>query len=165
LGEGAGANISTGQVNLAVGGNAGGTLTTGNSNILIGADVPTAGTSDYLGIGNGTITGDLAAKQITFRLITTAGITASNPPLQGSGALTSNVNQVSTVANPNDNVTLPPALAGLEVIVINSDPVNTLQVFPALGDDLGAGVNISTTQAAGVTNRYVAYDTTNWVKL
>jgi hypothetical protein len=156
-------SLSTGGSNIVIGHTAGATLTTGSGNVLIADDVPTAGTSDYLGIGAGTITGDLAAKQITFRRITTAGIVASTTQAQGNGPLTSDVNQVSVVANANDTVTLPSALAGWEVIVINSDPVNTLQVFPALGNDLGAGVNNSTTQAPGVTNRYLAYDTTNWV--
>jgi hypothetical protein len=165
LGEGAGANLSTGFSNLILGASAGGTLTTGTGNVLLAADVPTAGTSDYLGIANGAITGDMAASQITFRRITTAGITASTTQTQGNGALTSDVNQIAVCANANDTVTLPPARAGLEVIVINSDPANTLQVFPASGNDLGAGVDTATTQATGITNRYVAYDTTNWVKL
>jgi len=154
--------LSTGAGNVIIGKSAGATLTTGGSNVLIADDVPAAGTSNHLGIGSGTISGDVSTKQITFRRITTAGITASTTQTQGNGALTSDVNQISVCANANDTVTLPAALAGLEVIVINSG-ANTLQVFPASGDNLGFGVNTATTQIPGRSSRYTAYDTTNWV--
>lgn len=99
---------------------------------------------------------------------TEANIYASTTHTQaGAQPLNSYVNQVAVVANPNDCVRLPPAEAGADsqgILVINSG-ANTLDVYPASGDNLGAGVNTPTTQAAGVTNRYVAYDSTNWVKL
>jgi hypothetical protein len=105
-----------------------------------------------------------ADHELGFQNTTSSGITASTTQTQGNGALTSDINQISVVANPNDTVTLPSAQAGKEIIVINSG-ANTLKVFPASGNNLGAGVNNSTTQATNVTNRYIAYDTTNWVKV
>lgn len=92
-----------------------------------------------------------------------AGITASTTQTQGQGALTRNINQVSTVANANDTVTLPaaPSVGSLLVRIIN-DGANTLQIFPASGDDLGAGVDTATTLAAGSTITFVSYDATNW---
>lgn len=92
---------------------------------------------------------------------TTSDITASITQTQGNGALTSEVNEVGTVANPNDTVTLPLAAQGLECMVINNG-ANTLQIFPALGDDLGLGVDIATTLALGSNVNFVAYDATNW---
>lgn len=92
---------------------------------------------------------------------TTAGITASTTQTQGNGALTSSVNEVSTVANANDTVTLPTAAAGAIVRIFNNG-ANTLKIFPASGDNLGAGVDTSTTLAAGSNVSYVAYDATNW---
>jgi hypothetical protein len=153
--------LSTGAGNVIIGKSAGATLTTGGSNVLIADDVPAAGTSNHLGIGSGTISGDVSTKQITFRRITTAGITASTTQTQGNGALTSDVNQISVCAADKNTVTLPPALAGLEVIVTN-DGAKTLQVFPASGDDLGLGVNVATLQFTGGTTRYVSRDSTNW---
>ena len=91
----------------------------------------------------------------------TAGITASTTQSQGQGALTSEVNEVATVANASDVVTLPTAVAGLRVIIINNG-ANTLQIFPASGDDLGAGVDTSTTLASGSNVDLAAYDATNW---
>ena len=49
----------------------------------------------------------------------TAGITASTTQTQGQGALTTTVNEVSVVANTNDTITLPNAIAGIEVVIIN----------------------------------------------
>ena len=90
-----------------------------------------------------------------------AGITASTTQTQGQGALTKNMNEVATVANANDTVTLPSAVAGLRIIIINNG-ANTLQIFPASGDDAGAGVDTAITLAAGSNIEKVTYDTTTW---
>ena len=92
---------------------------------------------------------------------TIANITASTTQTQGQGQLTADINEVRTVANANDTVTLPAAVAGLEVVIINNG-ANTLRVYPASGDDLGAGVNNPTTQTTGVNRRYAAFDSTTW---
>lgn len=92
---------------------------------------------------------------------TTATITASTTQTQGQQPLTSEINEVSTVANNNDTVTLPTAQTGQKVWVINNG-ANTLQIFPASGDNLGAGLNTSTTLASGKIVSFIAYDTTNW---
>lgn len=92
---------------------------------------------------------------------TVASITASTTQTQGQGALTGDINEVSTCANANDTVTLPTAVTGAQCLVINNG-ANTLQVFPASGDNLGAGLNTSTTIASGSRKLFVAYDTTNW---
>jgi hypothetical protein len=90
-----------------------------------------------------------------------AGITASTTQTQGQGPLTDDINEVATVANANDTVTLPTAVAGRKVMVINNG-ANTLQIFPASGDDLGAGVNTATTIATTEFAEFTAYDATNW---
>ncbi len=91
----------------------------------------------------------------------TATITASTTQTQGQGALTADVNEVATVANANDTVTLPSAVAGMEITVINNG-ANTLKIFPASGDNLGAGVDTSTTLAVGSNVTYASYNATNW---
>lgn len=91
----------------------------------------------------------------------TAGITASTSQSQGNGVLTSDVNEIDVVGSTDDTVTLPSALAGLEVTVINNGG-NTLQIFPASGDDLGAGVNLSQQLEPNESVEYIAYDSTNW---
>ncbi|UCF80433.1 MAG: hypothetical protein JSV08_07950 [Acidobacteriota bacterium] len=90
-----------------------------------------------------------------------AGLTASTTQTQGQGTLTSEVNEVATCANNNDTVTLPTAAAGLKILVINNG-AKTLQIFPASGDNLGAGVDTSTTLSSDSNVTYQAYDATNW---
>jgi hypothetical protein len=92
----------------------------------------------------------------------TANITASTTQTQGNGALTKDINHISVVANANDTVTLPSADEGMEITIFNRG-ANTLRIFPASGDNLGAGVNTATTLAAGGNVRYISYDTTNWI--
>lgn len=90
------------------------------------------------------------------------GITASATQTQGQQPLVSSFNEVSTVTTTNDVVTLPTAAAFLWVTVINNG-ANTLQIFPATGDNIdGLGVNTSTTLAAGDSVTFFAIDATNW---
>jgi hypothetical protein len=91
----------------------------------------------------------------------TAGITATNPGVQGDTPLTTDINEVATVGAGSDAVTLPTAVAGMEVFIINNG-ANTLEIWPASADDLGAGVDTATTLAAGANVTFVAYDATNW---
>ena len=92
----------------------------------------------------------------------TSGIVADITQTQGQGPLTSAINEVATVTTTNDTVTLPTAVTGTEVKVINNG-VNALQVFPASGDNInGNGVDTGVSQAAGDNIIYVAYDATNW---
>ena len=91
----------------------------------------------------------------------TAGITASTTQTQGQGALTKQVNEVATVANLDDTVTLPTAVVGRECTVINNG-ANTLLIFPFSGDNLGAGLNASEELESNEVVTFVAYDSTNW---
>jgi len=90
------------------------------------------------------------------------GITAATTQTQGQGQLFRPMNHVGTVANTNDVVTLPSALKGLECIVINRG-ANTLQIFPASGDDIDdAAANASITTATNTTVTLHAIDATSW---
>lgn len=91
-----------------------------------------------------------------------AGVTASTNQAQGQGAITKNVVQISTCATTNDAVTLPTAVAGISVVIKNNG-AETLRVWPATGDNLGAGVNTATTITAAALKRFTAYDATTWI--
>jgi hypothetical protein len=108
------------------------------------------------------LTGDGSGVQIDFN--PDAGITASTTQTQGQQPLISVVNEISTVANANDTVTMPSANGGRIVYIFNNG-ANTLQIFPASGDNLGAGVDTAITLAAGSNLHLVAYDATNWEQL
>lgn len=99
--------------------------------------------------------GVLALSQIT------AGITAHTGSSQGDGPITSSINQYSTVANAGDAATMPTAVAGYLVEIYN-DGVNAMDVFPASGDDLGAGADTAVSLAAGDNITYRSIDATNW---
>jgi hypothetical protein len=90
------------------------------------------------------------------------GLTASTTQTQGQGTLFSSYNVVSTVANVNDVVTAMVAAAGKRLTIYN-DGANTLQVFPSLGDDIGAGVNSSITIAVGASKSWIADDAITWL--
>jgi len=92
---------------------------------------------------------------------TVAGITATNPGIQGNNVLTARINEISTVGTADDAVTLPAAAAGLEIFIINNG-ANQLEIWPNTDDDAGAGVNSAITLAAGSNLHLVAYDATNW---
>lgn len=92
---------------------------------------------------------------------TISGITASTTQTQGQQPLTAALNEISTVANLDDVVTLPSAIPGLEITIINNG-ANTLQIFPASGDDLGNGVNASTELEPNEEIEFISYDGTNW---
>ena len=102
-----------------------------------------------------TSTGGYSIKSVT------AGITAANPGNQTDGALTTDINEVSTVGADNDAVTLPSAATGMEVFIINNG-ANILEIWPFTDDDLGAGANTATTLAAGANVTFVAYNAVNW---
>lgn len=91
----------------------------------------------------------------------TTGITASTTQTQGQAPLTTEINEVATVANTNDVVTLPSAIPFTEITILNNG-ANSLQIFPASGDDLGNGVDASTTLSGGSNIRFVAIDSINW---
>ena len=92
-----------------------------------------------------------------------AGVTAHVGSSQGDGPITTDIVEISTSANAGDAVTLPAAVAGLQVTIINNAAANAVDVFPASGDDLGAGVDTAASLAASGANiTYIAFDATTW---
>ena len=106
-------------------------------------------------------TQDVIVQQRGLRRSASSGIVASTTQTQGQQALTEDINEVATVANANDVVTLRTARTGGYQTVINNG-ANALQIFPASGDNLGVGVDTSEPLASGSNKTYLAYDTTNW---
>ena len=99
--------------------------------------------------------------QVNVRHHGIAGITASTSQSQGNGALTADVNVIATVGSANDTCTMPTAVTWMRVTVINNG-ANTMRLYPASGDNLGAGVDTLTTLAAGSNITYQAIDAVNW---
>ena len=96
----------------------------------------------------------------------TAGITADTGSSQGDGPLTSSFNEISVCANAGDAVTMPAAIVNQSYIVtIINNGAQACDVFPASGDDLGAGADTAVSLAAGANITYRNYDATNYVAL
>ena len=103
-------------------------------------------------------------EHLTIQGTVSAGLTASATSIQGGTPLTNRFNEISTCATIGDSVTLPTAIAGKMVTVINNG-ANSADVFPATSDDLGAGVNLATALAAGNVITYLAFDAITWVSV
>lgn len=115
---------------------------------------------------NATLTYNGASWQEGLSSVT-ADIAAAGTVQGTATLLTSRINEViSVVVASAVGVRLPPALAGLELIVINDDPSDTLDVYPATGDFIdNAAVNIAATQAAGIVGHYYAIDSADWYSI
>jgi hypothetical protein len=158
-------------------------ITQGNSNARISASSPSSTVpniipkasdadtgvgwagADQLSLIAGAIEGlriEEASGQIMLKYNWNTGVTASTTQSQGQQLLVSSRNEIATVANVNDVVTMPDAAEGREVLVVNNG-ANTLQIFPSIGDDLGVGVDASVTLASGSSVLYEAYNSTNWI--
>jgi len=93
------------------------------------------------------------------------GQTAGTTQSQGQHPLTKTVNHFATVATTNDCCTLMDAVA-CRLCIITNEGANTLQIFPASGDKIGAGAtNASVSLAAGKTVIFVARSTAAWIMI
>jgi hypothetical protein len=120
------------------------------------------GTGGLIVAGGVGIAGDIFTGNLLHRS-TASGITASTTQTQGQQPLTKEINQISVCANANDAVTLPAAVAGERITVINSG-ANTLRIYPASGDAINGGaVDAPTTLATGTSAVFHSYNGTNWV--
>lgn len=91
-----------------------------------------------------------------------SGITASTTQTQGQQPLTRGFNHISVCANVNDTVTLPTAVEGQYVYIINRG-ASTLQIFPASSDKIDGGAanaSITLTTLKGII--LLAIDTVDW---
>jgi hypothetical protein len=78
-------------------------------------------------------------------------------------ALVSNINNVTVVTAAASGVRLPTAVAGMRILVRNSDAADTLNIFPATGGTINAlAVNGSFSLAIGTTVELMATTATQW---
>lgn len=120
--------------------------------------------ADFLGTDIGGVIGTSWSETLGRILVAdqySHTLTASTTQTQGQQSLFSSYNEISVVANPNDVVTAPSVARGAHLVIINNG-ANVLQVFPAAGDDIGAGVNASITIAAGALGIWIGKDTVTW---
>jgi len=98
---------------------------------------------------------------ITYSL--TTGITAGTTQTQaGATALTSELNNITTVAVTNDGVKLPAAIAGKRITVKNGG-ANVAKIYPFLGDFIDDElVNVAITIPVEGVITFIAISGTTW---
>jgi len=95
----------------------------------------------------------------------TVGQTANTGSVQGNNPITTEFYEIATCANPGDAVTLPTAVAGQLVIVVNNG-AQSADVFPASGDKIdGGSVNAAFALASGANALFICQDGTDWDSL
>jgi hypothetical protein len=95
------------------------------------------------------------------------GLTADVGSSQGDGVIESSYNVYASVGTAGDAATLPSEFGiGSIVYIKNDDSTNSMDVFPASGDDAGAGTDTAVAIAAGDFAVFMgtALNTT-WTKL
>ncbi len=90
------------------------------------------------------------------------GLTASVTQTQAGGLLLrSSYNEIATVANTADAITAFEVAQAMRLVVVNNG-ANDLQLFPAVGDDIGAGVDTAITIAAGAIGIFLGRTAAIW---
>jgi len=111
------------------------------------------GTTDTINLIAGGISG-IQYAEVSNKIIQTVnanvGLTADAGSAQGNGVILSSYNVYDTVGTAGDAATLPAAFeVGTLIYIKNGAAANSMDVFPASGDDLGKGVNTVEALAAG----------------
>ena len=93
------------------------------------------------------------------------GQTANTGSVQGNNPITTEFYEIATCANAGDSCTLPAAVAGQLIIVVNNG-ANASDVFPASGDKIdGGSANAAFSLAAGANALFICQDGTDWDSL
>ena len=79
------------------------------------------------------------------------GLTADVGSAQGNGVILSSHNVYSTVATAGDAATLPATFIVGTVVWVTNDGANSMDVFPASGDDAGGGTDTAVAVTAGAS--------------
>jgi hypothetical protein len=162
--------------------NAGGTMSlgtgTGTGTNTFGAGATVSGSTKTLNIGTAGLSGSTTniniGSAVSGATSTTtlnglvidsisAAVSAAGATQATATALVSNINNVTVVAAAADGVRLPTAVAGMRILVRNSDALDTLNIYPATGAQINAlGANAASTLIAGLTIELMATTTTQW---
>ena len=141
---GATASGSTKTMNIGTAGVSGSTTT-----IAIGSAVSGATSTTTL---NGLVIHSISA-----------AISAAGTAQGTATALVSNINNVTVVATGATGVRLPTAVAGMRILIRNSDSADTLNIYPATGGTINAlAANAAFTLTAGSTTELMATTATQW---
>jgi hypothetical protein len=150
----------------------------GTQTISLGAIATVSGSTKTLNMGTGGLSGSTTV--ITIGTATSgatstttlsglvidsisAAVNAAGTTQGTATGLVSNINNVTVVTAAAAGVRLPTAVAGMRILVRNSDSADTLSIYPATGGTINAlSVNAAFTLAAGSTTELMATTATQW---
>jgi len=151
---------------------------TGAQTVSLGAGATVSGSTKTLNIGTAGVSGSTTAINIGSAVSgatstttlsglvinsITAAVSAAGATQATATALVSNINNVTVVAVGAAGVRLPTAVAGMRILIRNSDSADVLSIYPATGGQINAlGTNVASTLVAGLTTELVATTTTQW---
>ena len=151
---------------------------TGNQTTNIQAGATASGSTKIVNIGTAGVSGSTTAINIGSAVSgatstttlsglvvnsITAAVSAAGTAQGTATALVSNINNVTVVAVGAAGVRLPTAVAGMRILIRNSDSADVLSIYPATGGQINAlGTNVASTLAAGLTTELVATTATQW---
>ena len=156
------------------------TLATSTSaqTVSLGAGATVSGSTKTMNIGTAGVSGSTTAINIGSAVsgatsTTTlnglvidsisAAVNAAGTTQATATALVSNINNVTVVATGATGVRLPTAVAGMRILIRNSDSADTLNIYPATGGTINAlGANTAFTLTAGSTTELMATTATQW---
>ena len=152
-----GANNITGTGSL--GATDAGKLTKGWFVDVESTNMPTVGgtsiASTFAPLANPTFTGQIK-KSVQ------ATVTADVGSTQGGSPITADIVEIAVCANAGDSVTLPTAVAGLQILITNHGALSA-DVFPATSDAINeAAADSAKALAVDASMLCSAYDATNW---
>lgn len=103
-----------------------------------------------------------------YQYVTTAdSLTAHAGGGQGAAlATTATINRFTTVGTAADSAVLPASGAGMQIKVVNAAAANSMNVFPATGEQINAlGANAAFALAAGKTVEFSCTTAGQWHSL
>ena len=175
-------NITTASTGSFNGLSSSGTTTiatsTATQTSTFGAGATVSGSTKTLNIGTAGVSGSTTAINIGSAVsgatsTTTlnglvidsisAAVSAAGTAQGTATALVSNINNVTVVATGATGVRLPTAVAGMRILIRNSDSADTLNIYPATGGTINAlAANAAFTLTAGSTTELMATTATQW---
>jgi len=156
------------------------TLATATSaqTVSLGAGATVSGSLKTLNIGTAGVSGSTTAVNIGSAVSgatstttlsglvvnsITAAVSAAGTTQGTATGLVSNINNVTVVTAAAAGVRLPTAVAGMRILIRNSDSADTLSIYPATGGTINAlSANAAFTIIAGATIELVATTATQW---
>lgn len=159
-----------------------GTITLGQSTVSqttnIQAGATASGSTKTMNIGTAGVSGSTTAINIGSAVsgatsTTTlnglvidsisAAVSAAGTTQGTATGLVSNINNVTVVTAAAAGVRLPTAVAGMRILIRNSDSLDMLSIYPATGGTINAlAANAAFTIIAGATIELVATTATQW---